>query len=65
MLDLFFYVTALMYGVEAAVRDKTLPLGGPGNVVFINSAQDFCIFLPPKPNMTIAESEGMGLYHST
>lgn len=44
--------------VSAAVRDLNFPLGGPRNIVAVNAADDFCIFLPPNPNETIAQSEG-------
>lgn len=44
--------------VLASLRDPSAPLGGPGNVIQLNSATDFCIFLPPNPNTTIASSEG-------
>lgn len=44
--------------VFCSVRDLTLPLGGPRLQIQITSATDFCMFLPPNPNQSIATSEG-------
>jgi hypothetical protein len=56
MIRLFLIATAL-----ASERNPLQPMGGPGNIVSIKSAIDFCFFLPPVPNITIAESEGYPL----
>jgi hypothetical protein len=44
--------------VSAADRIMSNPLGGPGLHIHITSPTDWCTFLPPKPGMSIAESEG-------
>ena len=52
-------VTAvLLYFAHGSVINPEYPLGGDGRVVVIKSASQFCMFLPPKPGVTIAESEG-------
>ena len=48
----------LASGCYASVRNMNFPLGGDRLVIAINSATDFCMFLPPKLNETIAMSEG-------
>jgi hypothetical protein len=51
----------LINGIQASNRNPNQPLGGPRNIIVINSHTDFCMFLPPNPNITIAESEGYPL----
>jgi hypothetical protein len=48
----------LIYAVAASVRNKAFPLGGPRNVIAVDSSTNFCMFLPANVNETIAESEG-------
>lgn len=48
----------LLSTVLCSDRDLTLPLGGPRNQIQVTSATDFCMFLPPNPNQSIATSEG-------
>jgi hypothetical protein len=52
--------------IQAADRNPAVPLGGPGNVIAVESATNFCIFLPPfrsDPNdyISIEYSEGYPL----
>jgi hypothetical protein len=53
----FLGLTLALFAL-ASDRNPSHPIGGPRNVISIKSATDFCMFLPPLPNMTIAESEG-------
>jgi hypothetical protein len=51
--------------VSASVRNAQQPMGGVGNVIEIQSVDNFCFFLPPKPGISIADSEGYPLATDT
>jgi hypothetical protein len=51
-------ISLLFNTVSASDRSPTQVFGGPGLEIQITSATDFCMFLPPLPNQSIAASEG-------
>ena len=54
VLIYFFFIS----NSWASDRDHSYPLGGSGNVIAVESMVNFCMFLPPLVNETIADSEG-------
>jgi hypothetical protein len=52
------FLQLLATSVLASERDLSLPLGGAGNVVSVDAPDNFCLFLPPQPGLTVAQSEG-------
>lgn len=59
--EFFNMISLLTSVVSASDRNPAQPMGGPGLVIQVTSATDFCMYLPPKPNMTIPFSEGYPL----
>ena len=55
---MFSLLLLIFYGVSASDRDLTLPLGGPKLQIQVSSSADWCMFLPPNVNESIAASEG-------
>ena len=53
-----FWWLILATGVLGSDRDPSYPLGGNGKVISVESSTNWCIFLPPNHNETIADSEG-------
>jgi hypothetical protein len=58
ILNLPMFLAVLLQICQASLRNPNYPIGGPKNVISIKSQVDFCMFLPPAPNITIAVSEG-------
>ena len=51
----------LPLSVLASDRNPAQPLGGPRNIIAIDSVSRFCMFLPPAPGISVAQSEGYPL----